>query len=545
MSAALLAEMAQQYCEAHPGAALEVFVDEAFASVGAHLFALYAPTRRRRPLAADAVAGGAARIGRCAARTEAPARALCAASEPTAKRPRIINDESDTYAKALVAAPVSLSAAADVRRFLALPLPAPVLVDESHTMLLAEGAGCFPMQARLPGRAMAELEALLESAFRWHVASGTEEVWASLADLLTGHVWRTLSVLAGTFAYVDNRNTTDCSGATQRRLRPDYCGWSNHALVMKAEHKAELTALQAALNELVSKMHGWNALVMRGVPFLPCFAVGGHLIQFAVVYAGPNGTACMETVTEPMPMATGRDRLRVVATSFNTFRIMTWLRARMPAHVIPLYVEQPRADGGSVTVFDDHVVKRCRRVAPEALYDALAAGAIPCAVRVVERTLPSAERPFACLKLQPVAVQMLPHDEAELQRATTAVLRALAALHGRSFVHRDIRWPNVLADGNGGWLLVDFELAGVADEPLPAGAFNPDCVAPEVRAPDAPYTPAADLWQVGSLMVRAGLEQLSPHAAALAAALMAPLPERLGTCEALAHPWLALHGATL
>jgi hypothetical protein len=322
-------------------------------------------------------------------------------------------------------------------------------------------------------------------------------------------------------------------------LRPDYCGWSSHALVMKAEHKAELAALQAALAELASKMHGWNALVMRGAPFLPCFAVGGHLLQFAVVYRGPNGTACVQPVTDPLSMSTGRDRLRVVAASFNMFRIMTWLRARMPDHVIPLYVEQPRADGGSVTVFDDHVIKRCRRVAPAAVYDALASGGgIPCAVRVVEHTRPCAEHPLARLKLQPVALQTLPRDEAELRRAAAAVLRALAALHARGFVHRDVRWPNVLADGTGGWLLVDFELADVAGEPLPTGAIDPDAVAPEARALGAPYTPAADAWQVGRLMLSAGVAQLSPDAAALAAALSAALPARLGAEEALAHAWL-------
>ena len=474
-------------------------------------------------------------VHRAFAATEVP-RVLCAlraAPEPTAKRARVVSDESDVFAKALVAAaPGNLSTPADVRSFLAQPLPGPVLVDDSHAALLAAGAGCFQMQARPAGRAMPELEALLESAFSWQVSSSTEDVWASLADVLTGHVWRTLSKLAGTFAYVDNRCTTDS-------LRPAYCGWSNRALVMKAERKVQLAALQAALDELASKMRGWNALVLCGVPFLPCFAVGGHLIQFAVVYSGPNSTACVQPVTDPMPMSTGRDRLRVVAASFNMFRIMTWLRARMPDPVIPLYVEQPRAGGGSVTVFDDHVIKRCRRVAPQPLYHALApGGGIPCAVRVVEHTRPSAERPLARLKLQPVALQALPRDEAELRRATAAVLHALAALHARGFVHRDVRWPNVLADGSGGWLLVDFELADAAGEPLPAGAVDADAVAPEARVPRAPYTPAADAWQVGRLMRTAGITQLSPAASALADALSAPLHARLGVADALAHAWL-------
>ena len=451
-------------------------------------------------------------------------------------------DESDAYAKALVAtAPGALATPADVRRFLAQPLPLPVLVDESHATLLAEGAGCFPMHVRPPDRAMSELEALLESAYRWPVTDGSEEVWASVADALVGRVWRTLSALS-TFTYVDDRNSVDRTGATQGRLRPDYCGYSNHVLVAKAEHKATRNELALALDELASKMNVWNAVIMRGMPFLPCFAVGGELIQFAVVRSGPAGVACVEPVTDQMSMASPRDRLRVVATAFNMFRILASLRARMPAHIIPLYEKQQRADG-TVTVFDDHVVKTCRRVAPEAVYDALASGDIPCAVRVLERTLPSVAYPLARFKLSPVAFQTLPCDEAELRCAITAVLRALAALHARGFVHRDLRWPNVLADGHGGWLLVDFELADVAGKPLLAAAVTTDAVAPEVRVPDAPYTPADDVWQVGRLLASAGVS-LSPDATALAAALTAPRAARPSAAQALAHPWLARGSAS-
>ncbi len=468
---------------------------------------------------------------------------LTAPPDPAARRVRTVVDESDAYAKALLAtAPGALDTPADVRRFLAQPLPLPVLVDESHATLLAEGAGCFPMHVRPPDRAMSELEALLESAFRWHVADGSEEVWASVADALVGRVWRTLSALSGTFSYGDDRNTVDRTGATQPRLRPDYCAYSNNVLVAKAEHKATSDELPVALDELASKMNVWNAVVMRGMPFLPCFAVGGKLIQFAVVRSGPGGVACVEPVTDPMSMASPRDRLRVVATAFNMFRILAALRARMPAHVIPLYKEQRRADG-SVTVFDDHVIKTCRCVAPEVVYDALMSGDIPCAVRVLERTLPSAAHPLARFKLSPVALQTLPCDEAELRRAVTAVLRALAALHARGFVHRDVRWPNVLADGHGGWLLVDFELADVAGAPLPAAAVFPDAVAPEVRVPDAPYTPVDDVWQVGRLLASAGVS-LSPDATAFAAALTAPQAARLSAAQALAHTWLALGSAS-
>jgi hypothetical protein len=470
-------------------------------------------------------------------------RDLCTA-EPAAKRPGAATNLSDTYAKALAAAlPNNLSTSADVRLFLAQPLPAPVLVDESHAVLLADGVGRFPMQARPPEHAMPNLEALLAFAFDYQMSGGSEEVWASLADVLTGHVWRLLSALSGALSFVDDRNTADASGSTLTGLRPDYCVWVNGALVLKAEHKRTRAELAKALSELQSKMSTWNPLVMRGMPFLPCFAVGGDLIQFALLTPGPPvGSVRLEAVTDTLSMRVPADRLRVLAVSFNMFRILVWLRGRMPdVAVMPLFQPQLRSDGGSITVFDDHVVKRCAVLAPAAVYNCLASGAIPCAVRVLDVKPATAPHLFARLKLQPVALEAKPRDEAQLRRALACVLMALEALHAAGFVHRDVRWPNVLrADADGhAWLLCDFELADAIGKPLPGTwAISPDRVAPEVRALGTPYTASDDIWQVGRLLASADLGQLPPAAAEFAAALQAPRAERPTASAARAHPWL-------
>jgi hypothetical protein len=185
-------------------------------------------------------------------------------------------------------------------------------------------------------RAMPELEALLEQAlYSRSSCSGTEEVWASEADHLTGRVWRQLSDLCGTFAFVDHRNSVGRSGATRQSLRPDYCGWSNHALIVKAEHKASSHELPLALAELKTKMSGWDPHIMRGIPFLPCYAVGGQLLQFAVLVGEPDGGVRVEVVSDPLSLVTPGDRLRILAASFNLFRILVWLRQLMPSTVVP------------------------------------------------------------------------------------------------------------------------------------------------------------------------------------------------------------------
>lgn len=452
-------------------------------------------------------------------------------------------NKSDAYAKALSAAlPPDLASPADVRRFLAQQLPAPVLIDESRATLLAEAVGRFPVQVRPPEEAMPQLETLLAFAFEYQRSGESEEVWASLADGLTGAVWRSLSALSGALSFLDDRNASDSSGTTQTGLRPDYCLWLYGALVLKAEHKRKRSELNKALEDLVKKMSTWNPLVMRGMPFLPCYVVAGDLIQFVVLVPGPAGSVRTEPVTDTLSMSVPAERLRVLAISFNMFRLLVWLRSRMPDTVLPLFKPQLRNDGDSITVHDNYIVKRCAVLAPSGVYDCLADGAIPCAVRVLSVKPPTKTQLFACLKLEPVALEVKPRDEAELRRALTCVLMALAALHARGFVHRDVRWPNVLrADAAGdAWLLCDFELADVIGEPLPGSwTINPDHVAPEVRVPDTPYTAPDDVWQVGRLLSSAGLEQLSPAAVAFAAVLQQPRSERPSASAALAQPWLA------
>ena len=459
--------------------------------------------------------------------------------QPQLKRRRVAS-VSVEYARSLArSSPGELRTSSDVRRLLAEPLPYPVLVDESQEALLAAATGHFNVAVREPDRAMPELAGLLEFAFSCsHVTGGTEEVWASLADGLTGCVWRTLSAFDGTFAFVDNRNSTDHSGATQKSLRPDYCAWSNHALVMKAEHKGAPQDLALALSELSSKMQTWSVLTTRGLPFLPCYAVGGELLQFAIVLGEPGGGVRLELTSDPLNMRLPAHRLRILSSSFHLFRILCWLRGRMPDSVPQLYAAHGRADGGSVTLFDSHVVKRCLRLAPPQVYALLDGVTIPCAIRVLSCELPKRECDFGRIKTAPLGLEAPPRDEGGLRSAVRCALRALCGLHARGFCHRDVRWSNLLRTAEDDWLLIDFEAADAIGQPLQEGLVRPELVAPEARSAGAPYVAEDDIWQVGMLLTSAGCT-LSAEAEAFAAALTAERGARPSSAAALKMAWLS------
>jgi serine/threonine protein kinase len=199
------------------------------------------------------------------------------------------------------------------------------------------------------------------------------------------------------------------------------------------------------------------------------------------------------------------DRISLFVTSINMFRILCSFsyRIREAAYAAPvLYRTIPRGIGGadgSVTVFMSHVVKICRPASDPSIYTLL--HRIPThAVRITNKLpLKIDGTGFSTLNIIPVCSVRLPSDVAELKSAIRSVLNALVVLHENKFIHRDVRWPNVLCDANNCWLLSDFELSSKIDQPLPAQFLNNSNFAPEV-CHGQPCKPSLDIWQVGRLI---------------------------------------------
>jgi hypothetical protein len=292
-------------------------------------------------------------------------------------------------------------------------------------------------------------------------------------------------------------------------------------------------------------MKGWNLVALRGLPFLPCFAVGGERLQFCAIVRSASGALVLEDASDIFNLRVELDRLRIVRVTFNMFRVLVALRRRMPAKVPPLYTAQARSDGTSITIMDDHVLKVCWP-APAEVYACLEEGsstALPCSIRIKSNVVPPGGNGVTHLKIQPVCTDMLPDSEVNLQRAVMCVLRALAAFHARGFVHRDVRWPNLLRDPNcGDYLLSDFELASRHGTCLPPRFHGLQSFPPETRSSGA-YTAPGDVWHVGQL-VRAWAStpyEISPAAGAFAALLTADDPEARPTAQnALGDAWLRL-----
>jgi serine/threonine protein kinase len=196
------------------------------------------------------------------------------------------------------------------------------------------------------------------------------------------------------------------------------------------------------------------------------------------------------------------DRLRLVQYSVNLFRIFkTFSNAvKLNPNVanLKLFTAVNRADGGTLTLMEDMVIKDCKPQDPR-IYEILPRISNVVRVQVTGRVVqpPNTVR----LHITPIGTNRLPSNIDELKSAIRSVLRAAMDLHSERYLHRDIRWPNILRTIHGQWLLTDFELAAQINQPLPSECLEVETFSPEVRQRNVPCTPALDMWQIGQLVV--------------------------------------------
>ena len=101
------------------------------------------------------------------------------------------------------------------------------------------------------------------------------------------------------------------------------------------------------------------------------------------------------------------------------------------------------------------------------------------------------------LHLAPVGARFSIRSDAQLRSLVSSLLSTLQAVHQAGLVHRDIREDNAVRYFDR-WVLIDWELAGRADEQV---WWHGKSLPPAVEAGNA-YICQHDLWQVGKLIHR-------------------------------------------
>ncbi|KAI4337908.1 hypothetical protein L6164_016272 [Bauhinia variegata] len=96
-----------------------------------------------------------------------------------------------------------------------------------------------------------------------------------------------------------------------------------------------------------------------------------------------------------------------------------------------------------------------------------------------------------------------PFKEPLMRNYTGQILHALAYLHARNTVHRDIKGTNILVDPNGEIKLADFGMAKHMTSSTSIVSFNgsPHWMAPEVILNTKSFGLAADIWSLGCTVI--------------------------------------------
>eukprot|EP00198_Chlamydomonas_reinhardtii_P000358 XP_001689693.1 predicted protein [Chlamydomonas reinhardtii] len=246
------------------------------------------------------------------------------------------------------------------------------------------------------------------------------------------------------------------------------------------------------------------------------------------------------------------DRIEVVHHTVNLFRLLCWgLRPLLPLYPVAVGDVLERGDGTTITILADRVVKKINNFASNnkgVEFDDLAN--VYSATCHAEGLIHAVEAPTLRkgtykVALAPLGNTCRPGNEGELRQAIQAVLRGVAALHRAGYVHRDIRWDNVLCIGQGSWILSDLE--SVARAPARAaskGGFRAACWTSDTLDECGMYTTASDVQLVGRLMDTCSIFVLDAQGEELRAQLTASAASSRPSAEqALRHPWFFAGGA--
>ena len=425
-----------------------------------------------------------------------------------------------------------------------LRLPLPCLIPYDPSVFLQEGIttntfdeSLFEFNPTAKVGFLVERFRSFEASCRFLCDSSivSEETVLACITTITGAMWKgflDIKPLTGVVFEV-TYNKKDISKSTQGSCRPDECDYLNNFLVCKSEHKDTATKINEAKDELANKLVVYNEHDYgHKIVFLPVIAAAGTQVEFGLVDVRDKAyhTVSMHDVK------THHGRIQCFVSSINTFRLILTMAPHIPAYPYPLFKTI-----NNIMFCDDHVKKNIlNSTCPGELYKLLAKGVVPSAVSV----RPSKDEGHVCVF--PVGVRIPDKGEGlgidDVRCAVKAVLHCLRYLHEKGFVHRDVRWANVIrqftpysVDGTSEcrFLLIDFEFAAMAGSTIDVLWYIHSDVVPIGES----YTYCHDLKLVAKLIVswkKSNKRQLDE----LTDSFVSSIGEASTAEECLKHEWL-------
>ena len=299
-----------------------------------------------------------------------------------------------------------------------------------------------------------------------------------------------------------------------KNKRPDYLFFYNHMVVLRGELKDDRSQIEMAKQELTEKMLSWQKVVFGDLPYLFAFAMAGSDFRLCLLFGVNGETVCEELFSYNIEEVS--HRLLLYINMINMFRIIVQLKDLIPKDAPEMFQEHRSSIGNSIYIDSSHIKKECTSFTNwnslKKLYELIETktGDFPHLIRPYyvkdfEEFLHIAG-PHAgtlVLNLQPLGYDIEPCSEKELIYAIECVLYAIRSLHNHKWVHRDIRWPNILKIEDDSWMLIDLEHAVPIRED---GTYEmvPENFKDYNKSPRSKkslnWLPSDDIWLVGRLV---------------------------------------------
>jgi hypothetical protein len=296
----------------------------------------------------------------------------------------------------------------------------------------------------------ARAEMLSESTSKMSVLACITEIAGMMWRKLHSHL-RLAPVF--TFAY----NSKGGSGATESDKLPGETDYLDDFLVCKSVHRG--TGLHHAIRELTANLTAYNVHEYgTRIVYLPVIAAADTLVEFAFIDVRTKNYIHVERCD----LKEAEGRVRCFVTAINFYRLFHTMASHMPCNPSPMF-RQLRGRDEHILFTPNYVRKRVKSsTCPDELYALLENSSVPHAVRV--------QQVGEYVRVSPVGTRSPRHGreftETQARAAARAALSCLTFLHARGYVHRDIRWDNLVrtftynADGTVSserFLLIDFE----------------------------------------------------------------------------------------
>ncbi|CAG8647748.1 4305_t:CDS:1, partial [Paraglomus occultum] len=292
----------------------------------------------------------------------------------------------------------------------------------------------------------------------------------------------------------------------------------------------------AACEELRSKLASIIPIYFSDIDFILSYAAAGSYIRFFTL----NHSGTLFPLTDRLNLTIRVDRLQAIRAVTNIIRIMITIKDTLPTNVLPLGRTLKKGDS-TITFYDNFVEKRIssfNRLYPFANVNTLKQ--IYKLARhkrglVHAKDLPSVKKGLYKVTLGTQGFHRLPQTEDEFRMIIEDILNGLVTLHDSGFVHRDIRWSNILRTIDGKYVLIDFEHSGLANEiPQFESLMGWDMNTLELGK----YTCLSDMYQVGKLFVGESVILSEIGMSFMANLQNADHSARMTAKTALQHEWI-------